>query len=269
MQVWACLDIGGSHQGVALPRKKEEEGATRCHHVNHPRVTWAVVWRQHNVCATGAVDNWLHVLALTQLTETISEGPTAVDDLLRFHAEGLRIRIRFVQDSATRSHALVIEENLFNLGVVRNAGSVHRGCHCDGQVCSGVIVGPLVEDGDVLHPFCIHLWELLTCSPRAHDVGARGCPRAKSVVDFEEHDEESRCRSQRCGWIIEWRRPDDPLIQRHCDRYPIRDVRVHLQHVGALLEAVHHHAKSVQEVGEGRHRSEYGGRREELHKRLY
>mmetsp|Transcript_118031 Transcript_118031/g.220557 ORF Transcript_118031/g.220557 Transcript_118031/m.220557 type:complete len:290 (+) Transcript_118031:1067-1936(+) len=146
VQVRLCLHVCGANKCVALPRDEEEEGATRRHHVNHADVARAVVWRQHNVGATRAVDNFLHIFALAHLAHPVSEWATAVNDLFAFDGKGFGIWVSLVNYLSTTSLAFVVEEDLFDFGVVRHASSMHCGCECNTQICPRIVVRTLVKD---------------------------------------------------------------------------------------------------------------------------
>mmetsp|Transcript_42681 Transcript_42681/g.133214 ORF Transcript_42681/g.133214 Transcript_42681/m.133214 type:complete len:343 (+) Transcript_42681:1005-2033(+) len=269
VEVRLRLDVRGPHQGVALPGEEEEEGAARGHHVHHAHVPGAVVGRQHDVRAARAVDHGLHVLALAELTQAVSERPTGVDNLLRFDREGLCVGFGLVNDNCSTSDTQGVKEDLADSGIVQDACAVHCRSERDREVCAGIVVRTLIEHGNVLHAFAVHLRELLPRAGGAHDVGAGGRPEAQGVVELEEDDEEPGHGAKGRQGVVEWRGPDDPLVQGHRDGHPVGYVGVHGQHVRPLAETPHDHVPSAEELVHGPHRVLQGTQGEKLHQSLH
>mmetsp|Transcript_150721 Transcript_150721/g.420131 ORF Transcript_150721/g.420131 Transcript_150721/m.420131 type:complete len:239 (-) Transcript_150721:858-1574(-) len=146
VQVWLCLHISGAHQGVTLPRQEKEEGAPGGHHVDHAHVPWAVVWRQHDVRAAGAIDHGLDILAFAQLAQAVSEGTTSVDDLLGLDFERLGIRFGLINNFSTARNTLVIKEDGVDFRIIQDASTLHGRGERDGEVCARIVVSSLVED---------------------------------------------------------------------------------------------------------------------------
>mmetsp|Transcript_39543 Transcript_39543/g.60798 ORF Transcript_39543/g.60798 Transcript_39543/m.60798 type:complete len:200 (-) Transcript_39543:549-1148(-) len=198
VQVWLRFHIGGADKGVALPGQEEKERTAGSHHVDHAEVPRAVVWGKNYVRATRAVDNRLHILSLTQLSKAICERSTCIDHFLCFDLEGLGIWCCLVDHLGSACNARIIEENSCYFRVVQYARPLCRCGESDGNVCPGVIVRTLIEDGNIFHSLAIHLRELLPCPCRAHDVGAGCSPEPKSIVELEEYHEQTGHGAQRC-----------------------------------------------------------------------
>mmetsp|Transcript_12539 Transcript_12539/g.29693 ORF Transcript_12539/g.29693 Transcript_12539/m.29693 type:complete len:389 (+) Transcript_12539:1044-2210(+) len=269
MQIRLCFHIRGANKRVALPWEEEEERASGSHHVNHSDVPGAVVRRKDNVCTSRSIDHGLHILPLTQLPQTVCERPTTVDDLLGLDSERLGSWICLVKDLCASGHTFLVEHDSLNLGIVGDARPVHCRSEGDADIGAGIVVLTLIENGNVLHPLPVHLWEICSCPFRRHDVRVGRDILPQKIIEFEEDHEETRTWPQ-CGRrIIERRWPNDPLVQRNGNRNPIGDVGVHRQHVGSFTETSQHHMPGSRKLAPCCHWAHQGRWREQLHQALH
>ncbi len=247
------LLVGRADDDASLPGEEEEESTVARVVIEQSHVLGGVVPGQDDVRPRRPHHRRVHgsgrpVLLLPQ---RVRERPPGEYHVPRSYVEP--VPRRPIDGSHPRYPSVVVEYRVGHLDVIRDVRPVPRRAKGDGDVRPGVVVLTLVEDRAVLDVLLVQLRELDAAARGSHDVTRGTRETAETVVEFEHRRREYR--EEREEPMSEGGGPYVPLGERTDYRYPIREVRLLLEHVPTFLVAVEHHHELAVEVVHGPYRA--------------